>query len=101
MQNKMTNVQISDTEKGSDLLQSKPHLPLQCLSFIKFYHYCLIKPQHYAGGFCCIMKKQTVPRFSVALAMKNKTPFDMLLYDIIATAGNDKYDIKSFCFRKK
>ena len=22
------------------------------------------------------MKKQTVPRFSVALAMKNKTPFD-------------------------
>ena len=46
-------------------------------------------------------EKQTVPRFSVALAMKNKTPFDMLLYDIIATAGNDKYDIKSFCFRKK
>ena len=41
-------------------------------------------------------EKQTVPRFSVALAMKNKTPFDMLLYDIIATAGNDKYDIKSF-----
>ena len=29
--------------------------------------------------FCCIMKKQTVPRFSVALAMKNKTPFDMTL----------------------
>ena len=25
------------------------------------------------------MKKQTVPRFSVALAMKNKTPFDMTL----------------------
>ena len=43
-------------------------------------------------------EKQTV---SVALAMKNKTPFDMLLYDIIATAGNDKYDIKSFCFRIK
>ena len=47
------------------------------------------------------MKKQTVPWFSVALVMKNKTPFDMLLYDIIATAGNDKYDIKSFCFRIK
>ena len=31
-------------------------------------------------------EKQTVPRFSVALAMKNKTHFDMLLYDIIATA---------------
>ena len=46
-------------------------------------------------------EKQTVPRFSVALAMKNKTPFDMLLYDIIATAGNDKSDIKSFCFRIK
>ena len=25
------------------------------------------------------MKKQTVPRFSVAFAMKNKTPFDMTL----------------------
>ena len=25
------------------------------------------------------MKKQTVPWFSVALAMKNKTPFDMTL----------------------
>ena len=46
-------------------------------------------------------EKQTVPWFSVALVMKNKTPFDMLLYDIIATAGNDKYDIKSFCFRIK
>ncbi len=34
MQNKMTNVRISETEKDSDLLQSKPHLPLQCLSFI-------------------------------------------------------------------
>ena len=47
------------------------------------------------------MKKQTVPWFSVALVMKNKTPFDMLLYDIIATARNNKYDIKSFCFRIK
>ena len=47
------------------------------------------------------MKKQTVPWFSVALVMKNKTPFDMLLYDIIANAGKDKYDIKSFCFRIK
>ena len=35
-------------------------------------------------------EKQTVPWFSVALVMKNKTPFDMLLYDI-----------KSFCFRIK
>lgn len=25
------------------------------------------------------MKKQTVPRFSAALAVKNKTPFDMTL----------------------
>ena len=41
-------------------------------------------------------EKQTVPRFSAALAVKNKT-----WYDIIVTARNNKYDIKSFCFRIK
>ena len=51
MQNKMTNVRISDTEKGSDLLQSKPHLPLQCLSFIKFYHTALSNPSINPTGF--------------------------------------------------
>ena len=53
------------------------------------------KPPWLAVSVLLYYEKQTVPRFSVALAMKHKTPFDMLLYDIIATAGNDKYDIKS------
>ena len=34
--------------------------------------------------FCCIMKKQTVPRFSVAVAMKNKTPVDMTLKGFVS-----------------
>jgi quercetin dioxygenase-like cupin family protein len=51
MQNKMTNVRISDTEKGSDLLQSKPHLQLQCLSFIKFYHTALSNLSILPAGF--------------------------------------------------
>ena len=32
-------------------------------------------------------EKQTVPRFSVALAMKNKTPFDMLLLQLPETTN--------------
>ena len=63
IQNKMTNVRIADTEKGSDLLQLKPHLPLQCLSFIKFYHTALSNLSIYRWGFitctiiCTINKK--------------------------------------------
>ena len=37
--------------------------------------------------FCCIMKKQTVPGFSAALAMKNKTPFDMILLQLPETTN--------------
>ena len=43
------------------------------------------------------MKKQTVPRFSVALAVKNKTP----LYDIIATAETTNMILKVFVSEKK
>lgn len=34
------------------------------------------------------MKKQTVPRFSVALAVKNKTPFDMTLKVFVSEKNN-------------
>lgn len=34
------------------------------------------------------MKKQTVTRFSVALAMKNKTPFDMILKVFVSEKNN-------------
>lgn len=33
-------------------------------------------------------EKQTVPRFSVALAMKNKTPFDMTLKVFVSEKNN-------------
>ena len=33
------------------------------------------------------MKKQTVPGFSAALAMKNKTPFDMILLQLPETTN--------------
>ena len=39
------------------------------------------------------MKKQTVPGFSAALAMKNKTPFDMTLKVFVS-------ELKKFIFLK-
>ena len=50
-------MRISDTEKGSDLLQSKPHLPLQYLSFIKFYHTALSNLSISRGLFYICHKK--------------------------------------------
>ena len=50
------------------------------------------------------MKKQTVPRFSVALAMKNKTPFDMTLKVFVSKKINffeiSNCMFKSYCLHQ-